>query len=187
MRVRREVETFFFNYVKQPDDTDRLKTHELYYIDKDGHACDEELWDEILGADDQDVIQLSEVSELEPHSMWVSPGTIKHAALGESMCADIRAIQVAFAEHDLLSMEEWEDGFQRDATPEREIALWLRAANIYRTFSVGEISVERRRDVYRCVVACMVATAATIWSVFRPEMLTDEEATAIVDAYFGGL
>jgi hypothetical protein len=32
-------------------------------LDKDGHAHDEELWDEILGADDQDVIQLSDLSE----------------------------------------------------------------------------------------------------------------------------
>jgi hypothetical protein len=40
-------------------------SEELYYLDEDGVAQDEELWDEILGADDTDVIQLSDVSELQ--------------------------------------------------------------------------------------------------------------------------
>jgi hypothetical protein len=102
------------------------------------------------------------------------------------MRADIEVINAAFAEHDPLSMDEWEDGFRRDATPEREIALWLRAAEIYRAFTADETSAERRRDIYRCLVACMVSTPAIIWSVLSPEILTHEDATTIVDAYFGG-
>lgn len=116
--------------------------------------------------------------------MSVSPGNIKHAAFGERIRSDIRVIQAAFAEHDPLSMDEWEDGFRRDATPEREIALWLRAAEIYRAFTADEVSAERRRDIYRCLIACMVSTPETIWSVFGPETLTNQEAHVVIDMYF---
>lgn len=30
----------------------------MYYLNTDGQICDKDLWDEILGADDQDVIQI---------------------------------------------------------------------------------------------------------------------------------
>src|SRR5688572_16572418 len=86
----------------------------------------------------------------------VSLGSIKHPPLGEQILTDIRSIQAAFQEHDPLSIEEWEDGFRRDATPEQEIALWLRAAEIYRGLSANDPSPERRRDVYRCLIVCMV-------------------------------
>jgi hypothetical protein len=126
--------------MKSPDDlTQRLTSYEFYYIDKDGRARDEELWDEIWGADDQGAIQLSDDSAV----MRVYPGTIKHDPFGERISADIEVIRVAFAEHDPLSMDEWENGFRRDATPEREIALWLRAAEIYRMFTADEVSPER--------------------------------------------
>lgn len=36
---------------------------ELYYVDKDGKKQDAALWDEILGDDDQDVIQLEDLAE----------------------------------------------------------------------------------------------------------------------------
>jgi hypothetical protein len=46
----------------------RPESWELYYLDEDGVARDEELWSEILGADDHDVIQLRDLSEIPPDS-----------------------------------------------------------------------------------------------------------------------
>src|SRR5438105_517510 len=61
--------------------------------------------------------------------VWVLPdqvkqGEVKHPPFGEDIRAFIRQIQAAFVEHRQLSLEVWEDGFRRDAHPEREIALW---------------------------------------------------------------
>src|SRR5262245_41215003 len=68
--------------------------------------------------------------------VWLLPdqlkqGEIKHPEFDEGIRDYIRQIQGAFAEHRPLSFEEWEDGFRRDADPEREIALWSHAADVY--------------------------------------------------------
>jgi hypothetical protein len=57
--------------------------------------------------------------------VWISPdqveqGEIRHPPFDEDIRAYIRDIRAAFAEHRDLSFEEWEDGFRRDANPERE-------------------------------------------------------------------
>lgn len=51
------------------------------------------------------------------------PGEVCHPPFDEGTRAYIRQIQAAFAEHRPLSFDEWEIGFRRDSTPEREIAL----------------------------------------------------------------
>src|SRR4051812_12718202 len=73
------------------------------------------------------VIQVRLEGTEEP--VWVLPeelhlGEIKHPSFSEDIRAYIRQIQEAFAEHRPLSFEEWEEGFRRDANPEREIAIW---------------------------------------------------------------
>jgi hypothetical protein len=86
--------------------------------------------------------------------VWLLPGQlkqgdVKHPPFDEGTRTYIRQIREAFAEHRPLSFEEWEDGFRRDANPEREIALWSHAADIYTAFAGSEASAERRRDTYR--------------------------------------
>lgn len=99
------------------------------------------------------------------------PGELKHPAFDESVRDYIRHIQAAFAEQRPLSFEEWEDGFRRDITPEREIALWCHAADVYTAFAASEPGPERRRDVYRCIVTCMTTGPNAVWKVLRPEVL----------------
>jgi hypothetical protein len=122
--------------------------------------------------------------------VWVlpdqlKPGEIKHPPFDEGIRAYIRQIQEAFAEQRPLSFEEWEEGFRRDATPEREIALWSHAADIYTAFAGSEPSAQRRRDVYRCIVACLTSGPDAVWHVLRPEALSLAEAEQIVNRFFG--
>jgi hypothetical protein len=61
--------------------------------------------------------------------VWALPeqlrqSKVKHPEFDEGIRAYIRQIQAAFAEQRPISIEEWEDGFRRDANPEQEIALW---------------------------------------------------------------
>lgn len=115
----------------------------------------------------------------------LKPGEIKHPPFEEGIRTYIRQIQEAFAEHRALSFEEWEDGFRRDATPEREVALWSHAADIYTAFASHEPSAERRRDLYRCIVACLTSGPDAVWHVLKPEVISRAEAEQIVNRFFG--
>jgi hypothetical protein len=122
--------------------------------------------------------------------VWALPeqlmqGEIKHPEFDEEIRDYIRQIQAAFSEQRPLSFEEWEEGFRRDATPEREIAIWSHAADIYTAFTANEPAAERRRDVYRCIVTCMATGPGTVWHVLRPEVLSREEADEVVKRFFG--
>jgi hypothetical protein len=115
----------------------------------------------------------------------LKPGPIKHPEFDEGIREYIRQIQAAFAEHRPSSFEEWEDGFRRDTNPEREIALWSHAANVYTEFAGDEPSAERRGDVYLCISACLVAGPEDVWRVLRPEVLSRPEAQKVVDRFYG--
>jgi hypothetical protein len=122
--------------------------------------------------------------------VWLLPdqlqqGAIKHPEFDEGIRDFIRQIQAAFAEQRPLLFEEWEDGFRRDASPEREIAIWSHAADVYTAFTRTEPSAERRRDVYRCIVACLTLGPDVVWHVLRPEVLSRPEAARVVDRFFG--
>jgi len=114
------------------------------------------------------------------------PGEVKHPPFDEGVRAYIRQIREAFAEHRPLSFEEWEDGFRRDNNPDREIALWSHASDVYTAFAAGEPSAGRRRDVYRCVVACLTTGPDAVWHVLKPEVLSRAEAEQVVNRFFGG-
>jgi hypothetical protein len=122
--------------------------------------------------------------------VWVLPdqlkqGELRHPPFDEEIRAYIRQIQDAFAEHRPLSFEEWEDGFRRDANPEREIAVWSHAADVYTVFAKEEASWERRKDIYRVIVACLTTSPDTVWHVLRPAFLTRPEAERVVNRFYG--
>jgi hypothetical protein len=122
--------------------------------------------------------------------VWLLPdrlkqGEIRHPHFDEGTRAYIREIHETFAEHRPLSFEDWEDGFRRDAHPEREIAMWSHAADVYAEFAGGEPSAERRRDLYRCIVACLTTTPDTVWNVLKPSALSRAEAEQVVRRFYG--
>ena len=122
--------------------------------------------------------------------VWVLPeqlqeGPVRHEPFSEEIRDYLRHIQSTFAEHRDLTVEEWEDGFRRDLTPESEIAIWLHAADIYLQFTADEASPERRDEVYRCLITCMTTSSESVWDILRPQMLDHSEAEQIVDLYFG--
>jgi hypothetical protein len=122
--------------------------------------------------------------------VWLLPdqlkqGAIKHPEFDEGIRDYIRQIHAAFAEQRSLSFEEWEDGFRRDANPEREVAIWSHAADVYTAFAGAEPSAERRRDMYRCIVACLTSGPDVVWHVLKPEVLSRPEAQQVVNRFFG--
>ena len=87
------------------------------------------------------------------------PGPLIHPPFDEDVRPYIGQIQIAFAEHRRLSVEEWEDGFRRDRNPDQEIALWIHAAMIYST----RVTFPHRRSALfpaAMLVAIVLASAS---------------------------
>ncbi len=116
----------------------------------------------------------------------LQPGPIQHPPFPEDIRDYIREIQAAFAEHRSLSFDEWEEGFRRDMHPEREIAIWVHAANIYRLFTSEENDAARRYEIYRVLGACMTASPDSVWHIIKLHDLNRAEAERIVRRFYGG-
>ncbi len=122
--------------------------------------------------------------------VWALPeqlhqGEVMHPEFDEGIRDYIRQIQAAFVEHRPLSFEEWEEGFRRDANPEREIAIWSHAGDVYTAFAGNEPVAARRKDVYRCIVTCMTTGPDAVWQVLRHEVLSRAETEQVVNRFFG--
>jgi len=116
----------------------------------------------------------------------VQEGPLRHPPFEEDVRSYIRDIQAAFAEHRKLSVEDWEDGFRRDAHPEREIAGFSYAADVYRLFTRDEPNAARRSDVYRLLIACMTTSPESVWHVIKLDAVSRPEAERIVRRFYGG-
>lgn len=113
------------------------------------------------------------------------PSEIRHPPFEDEIRDAVLQIQQVFAEHRPLSFEEWEEGFRRDAHPEDEVALWLHAANVYAEFAANDGSAERRRDVYRIIVACLTTSSpGAVWHVLRTAVMSKDETAEVVRRFY---
>jgi hypothetical protein len=68
------------------------------------------------------------------------------------LLARIRAFRSKLEEVHPLSMEEWLDGFQRDANPENEVAWWERLARCYEEYSgQKELDLQQRKAAFKLI------------------------------------
>jgi hypothetical protein len=85
-----------------------------------------------------------------------------------------------------MSVEEWEDGFLRDAHPEQEIAIWLQVADIYSRFTGPHpLSLEQKKEYFRVLVTCMNSSRERVLQLYCPQLIAKEEAEKVIAAYFG--
>jgi hypothetical protein len=123
--------------------------------------------------------------------VWVAPDQLEpneicHPPFDGDLLASVRRIHATFAAHCSLTFAQWEEGFRRDADPEREIARCVHAVNVYTTFTQDESDPTRREDVFRTVVACLTASADSVWHVLQTQSLTRREAQRVIDRFFRG-
>jgi hypothetical protein len=136
----------------------------------------------LLRSDDSDVGQLVWMSATDD----LQAGDICHPPFDYSVREYIALVCNTFAEHRSISLEEWEEGFRRDRNAAEEIGLWVHAANVYNKVASDEPSPGRRREIYRCIVACLTTDRDNVWHVFVPKDLSRREAEDVVNCYFGG-
>jgi hypothetical protein len=67
----------------------------------------------------------------------------------------LNAIREAVADAFPISQDDWEDGFRKDAAPEREIALWEHVAKFYTYFANKRLpSIAARQELLTYLFAC---------------------------------
>ncbi|MDF3056594.1 MAG: hypothetical protein K0R17_809, partial [Rariglobus sp.] len=128
----------------------------------------------------------------QPHSVYadgsqLQPGDYKHPPFEGEMKEAIQSLVIDLAEVRPLSLEEWEDGFRRDRTPDREIAGWLHLAAILTTMTDRfSLDLQKRKECYRVLVACYTGERTTVRERSDPQLLSDEQIDLAVKYFFEG-
>jgi hypothetical protein len=120
---------------------------------------------------------------------WVNtnqlkPGPIRREELSDLQIERIKKIQATFAEVDDTPLDEWMDGFKRDANPDQEIAVWERMARAYSRY-IGEksLSLEAKQDVLQVLLLRSAAPAEEVYKHLKLKVLTEKEAKEIMKGY----
>jgi hypothetical protein len=81
----------------------------------------------------------------------LNPGPIQHEVLPDGFIDRIRNFKQILIDVDETSLEEAVSNFQRDARPERELALWEHLAEKYQVYITRHdiSSVEVKKEVFR--------------------------------------
>ena len=83
-----------------------------------------------------------------------------------------------------LSIEQWEDGFDGDLHPEREIALRSRIASVYsRLAADGGLDAARKKDIFQVLVACATNLPDNLLDTVSLKSLSWQEVQRVVPAF----
>lgn len=83
----------------------------------------------------------------------IRPGPIRHQELSDDLVSRIRLVRAALLGIDTHSMKHWLEGFQRDAHPSREVAVWERmCAALMEYMSMTPINRRQLKHLYRVVL-----------------------------------
>jgi hypothetical protein len=82
-------------------------------------------------------------------------GPYRRPPFGEQYLPIFQALKTVLDDALPSSLEEWEDGFRRDANPHREMFYWLIIAGQYLHFTQErKLSLEQKRDILDVIIAC---------------------------------
>lgn len=112
-------------------------------------------------------------------------GERRAASFPEEVRELLRHLKSVLDEVHPMSLEQWEDGFLRDAHPEQEIALWLYVADIYSHFtSEGNLSFEQKKEYFRILTVCMNSPRERVLQLCRPLLVSQAEAERVIAEYY---
>lgn len=119
---------------------------------------------------------------------WVDASQIKmnnefkHPPFEGKLRDDIIFIQKICSDFYGDSYKFWEDGFRKDQTPEKEIAIWMNIAKTFKKF--GKIKSKiTRKEVFRLLSTCCNSDPALLEMVFESTVLS-EKAVRLISTYY---
>lgn len=83
------------------------------------------------------------------------------------------------------TMDEWEDGFRRDADPISEIDLWLVIGEVYSSIITQRSTTEEKKATFSILLSCTMEEAdpEKMFSQQKVKILSQEQIRKIVDGY----
>ena len=131
-----------------------------------------------IGCSKQD--QQSQVQQVDPATL--KPGPIQHEELTPEQFDRIARLQRIFSEVDRSPLEKWIDNFKRDMSPDSEIAIWERMADVYVKYtSQRDLSLEAKGDVFQVVlVRSTTSDEEKVLKQLNLKVLNTEEARDVM-------
>jgi hypothetical protein len=110
---------------------------------------------------------------------------LRHPPFRPERRKQLKYIRSALLDVHPMTMEEWEEGFRRDANPDREIASWLHIAGVYRHFTQGRVlSVEQKTDIFKLIGTCATTSRDQAHFIANPVTLSKQRVREIVSFFF---
>jgi hypothetical protein len=121
--------------------------------------------------------------------VWVAasalkPSPIRHPPFPEEVRDLLRELAETF--HDVYprSVDEWEEGFRRDADPNEEIAFWLHLSQRFRQLTLGDQSPEERSDLFRLLLTALSNGKDAVRFTFQAKTLSRERIEQVLAVLF---
>jgi hypothetical protein len=118
---------------------------------------------------------------------WVNSSELKQSApLHPPFAPEYREVfaflQATFHDVCPMSIDEWEDGFRRDATPEKEIQSWVSMAKAFTQFTDGLVlTAEERGDIFYVSLLASSNGPENVLITFNPTALSKVRGRQIVE------
>jgi hypothetical protein len=110
---------------------------------------------------------------------------VHYVPLSEDLRDLLKRLQRVFAGVYPLSLEEWEEGFRRDAYHEEEMALWPHLADVFEHFTRSrQLDQEQKQDILRVALACMNKGKDHALLTTDPRTLSRKRVREIANYFF---
>jgi len=136
------------------------------------------------------ILPLAGVAAEEPEVLWVDPKEVmpeetQRRPLSPEQTMAIADIQKTLIDVDILPLEEWLDGFRRDADPDREIAVWQRIAKVYSDFLKDRrVTADYKKEVFKVLVASSMMPREQVPQNANVKRLSAKEVIELMDRFY---
>jgi hypothetical protein len=122
-------------------------------------------------------------------TVWIDVAQLEesdyqHPALPLELRERIVQVRDALWEVYPQSLEEWEDGFRRDADPQLELAIWQHIAATYEGIVASRmLSLAEKQDYFNVLVACSMTPREHLFSAVSLAAISQGDAEEAVRAF----
>ena len=114
-------------------------------------------------------------------------GEHQHDSLPDEVIAIIQEIKEELADVRPMSMEDWVDGFLRDANPNHEVAGWLHLSKILRTMTDRhDYDEAKRHECFGILIACFTGSRESVRIRSNSDSLPDDQIDQAIEYFFDG-
>jgi len=110
-------------------------------------------------------------------------GEYKHPPFDEKTRKIFKLLQSVFKEVNPLTVNEWEDGFRRDAHPMKELELWANMAGAFNYFTKGKhMSLAEKKDHFHIILAWTNVGADRALNLVELQAMSRKQAEGVIES-----